>query len=231
MNRIIITLLCIFSLNAYSQIENGKFLISLDGNFNKSGTESGVQNNSLVSQGKYLDLGTTVGYFVTDNFIIGAGFNYVWSDEDRTSQFSNLTSFIQAETMNIKSHTYLVDVYGGYYYQICNKLYFNTNLKFSFGKTKVENKNMFVSSEIYTPGVISERGTGSICCSWDGDSDTDCFSVELLPELTYFVTPKFGLNLGLGGVGFAMADWDKDNTSWLVNFNPSYWRLGFSYCF
>lgn len=231
MNKIIVTLLCVFSLNAYSQIEEGKVLISFDGNFNKSGTESGVRTNSQVSQGKYLDLGTTVGYFVTKNFIIGAGFNYGWSDEDRISMFSNISTYAQQEAMNIKSRTYLVNAYGGYYYQICDKFYFNTNLKFGFGKAKAENKNTFVSAVHYADNVIvdgSELGSQNI--SWDGDSDTDCFSVEVLPELSYFVTPKFGLNLGLGGVGFAMADWDKDNTSWLVNFNPTYWRLGFKFC-
>ena len=63
------------------------------------------------------------------------------------------------------------------------------------------------------------RGSG-------GTSESDYFGTEVCPELTYFVSTKFGFCLGLGGIKYSMTDWKTGNSNWTVNFNPNYWKLG-----
>jgi hypothetical protein len=48
----------------------------------------------------------------------------------------------------------------------------------------------------------------------------------IYPALTYFISERFSLNLGLGGIAYSMINWKKDNSSWAINFNPNVWEFG-----
>ena len=61
---------------------------------------------------------------------------------------------------------------------------------------------------------------------YEESSDFDLFKVEIIPELTYFISSRFGLSQGLGGIEYSMLDWETDNSSRIINFNPVNWRFG-----
>lgn len=52
------------------------------------------------------------------------------------------------------------------------------------------------------------------------------FYAQLSPELTWFFSTRFGLNLQMGGLGINIIDSDWKNSTKQLNFNPSFWKLG-----
>ena len=229
MKKLLLVTATIFStLNLFSQTDKGRIIISIDGNYIKSTTENGVTKNQNVVQGKYLDVGASFGYFITNRFIAGFGLDYNWEKEDRTNNMM-INRYYQAEIMDIKSNVFLPNIYLGYYYPIINKLYVNTNLKFSYGKIKSE-YNTFWEGSVYYPSntliELTDDYSSSYVMSQEGDSKVDFFSINILPELTYFISSRFSFYLGLGGVSYSLLDWDTDNSNWVITFNPNNWKFG-----
>lgn len=226
--NVLIVLIILSTQDLFSQIDKGKIIISVDGNYMKSTTENGVTTSQNLVQGKYLSVGASVGYFITDRFIAGLGLDYNWNKEDRTTELM-INRFLLIEEMHIKSKALLPNIYLGYYYQIINKLYINTNLKFSYGKAKSEYNTLFANFADYpsdTMRVPDDWYSSRYIIGKDKSSGVDFFSAKILPELTYFISQKFSLCLGLGGVEYSMIDWKTDNSYWIVNFNPAYWKFG-----
>ncbi|MCZ4695608.1 hypothetical protein [Ancylomarina euxinus] len=111
----------IFStLNLFSQTDKGKTIISIDGNYIKSTTENGVTQNQNVTQGKYLDVGASIGCFITNRFIAGFGLDYSWEKEVRTNNLM-INKYYQTERTNIKSKALLSNIFLGYYYPIADR--------------------------------------------------------------------------------------------------------------
>lgn len=229
MKKNLLTVLIVFSsLDLFSQIDKGNILISIDGNYVKMNIENGVTTNQNSTQGQYLSFGSAIGYFITNRFIAGVGLDYNWDKEIRYNSLYIYNKYAQAEEMTIKSKVFLPNLYLGYYFQIINKLYFNTNLKFSYGKVKSETSTIIeMSSNSGTAQLIDSMGNlGSYLMSKNSNYQNDYFTAKISPELTYFVSTKLSLNLGLGGIECSVVDWKNDNSNWTINFNPNYWKFG-----
>lgn len=230
MKKNLLLLLAIFSaLNLFSQIEKGNISIGIDGNYSKVNTQNGVTTNLNYTKGKYLNAGLSIGYFITDKFIAGAGLDYMQNKETRyNSLFFN--NFLQKEEMDIKSKVILPNVYLGYYYQVVNKLYFTSTLKFSYGKIKTEYSTFYAGTGPFTDSAFSNTtnivpyGKGI-----NGNSESDYFSASIYPEVLYYISAKFGICLNLGGISYSINDWETSNSSFAINFKPDYWRFGLKF--
>lgn len=229
MKKLLLIAATLFStLNVFSQTDKGKVLISVDGNYTKSTTGNGVTRNQYTVHGSYLDAGVSAGYFISDRFIVGFGLDYGLTKEDRTNEII-VNRFSQLETMNLKSKSLLPNVYIGYYYQIVNKLYINTDLKFIYGKIKSDYNTLVAGSVYYSSSTLIELDDqyfSSYLFGQEQNSKTDFFSAKILPELSYFISPKFSFYLGFGGVEYSLVDWKNDNANWTISFNPTYWKFG-----
>lgn len=226
--NVLIFLIALSTLNLFSQIDKERVIVSIDGNYMKTTTENGVTSNQSVSQIKNLNIGTSVGYFITDKFIAGVGLDYYLNKESITTEMM-INRFLQKEIMNSKSKVFLPNIYLGYYYPIINKLYLNINVKFSCGKIKSD-YNTLIAGSVYYPTdtiiEITDQYSSTYLKEYEGNSEVDFFSAKLFPELTYFISSNFSLCLGLGGIEYSMTDWKTANSNWGVNFNPVYWKLG-----
>lgn len=209
-----------------AQTEKGKMMINAFGNYSKTTSENGVTTNQFSTRTKSLNAGTSVGYFFADQFIAGVGLEYVHGKEDRfNSVFIN--NFIQAEEMNIKSSGLLPHAYLGYYLPVVPKLYFNSCIKISYGQLKSDYKTSYYGRELSTDGSILLPGTGSpYSRGAESNMKSDYFETLITPELSYLFARKFSVYLGCGGISYSMYDWKTDNSSWLISFNPNYWKLG-----
>ena len=224
--NLLIVLIAFFTLDLFSQIDKDDVIFSVNGNYVKTTTENGVTRNQNSSQIKDLSIGATFGYFVTDRFVAGFGLDYYWNKEARRSGLY-INNYMQKELMKITSDALLPNVFVGYYYPIIGKFYINTHLKISYGKLKSDYNTVILGTfndPIDGISVINEPSTYIKEYEWN--SKTDYFSVSLSPELTYFITPNFGVCLGLGGIEYSMTDWITDNSNWGINFNPAYWKFG-----
>ena len=218
-------LITISSLNAFSQIDKGVFLLSANGNYSKANTENGVTTNLNQTNGQYLNIGIFAEYFIMKNVVAGVGFDYNWNKEIRLNHL-NFNNFYQAENMDLKSHILMPNIFLGYYYRILDKLYLNTNLKFGYGKYNSHYNTLYVGTSYGTDDELNDVNNGYVR-GRESENKYDYFGAQISPELTYFFTKRFGINLGLGGIEYGIIDWKKDNSSWIVNFNPNYWVLGF----
>lgn len=105
-------------------------------------------------------------------------------------------------------------------------------MKFSYGKIKTEYETVYAEREMLSSDGLDgfmEDTNLSTMNGFFGESDTDYFGTQLDPGLTYFVTDKFGVFLGLGGIKYSLADWESNNSDWSINFNPSEWSFGIKF--
>lgn len=131
MKREALIVLIIFStLDLFAQFNKGDFIISADGNYIKTNIENGVTTNQNYTKGEYLNLGTSIGTFITNKLIVGVGLDYNWGKEARSNSLY-FNNFVQREIMIIKSNVILPNLYLGYYQRIIDKLYFSSTLRFS----------------------------------------------------------------------------------------------------
>lgn len=224
--NLLIVLIAFLTLDLFSQIDKNDVIFSVNGNYVKTTTEDGATTIQNSSQIKDLSIGASFGCFITDRFIVGFGLDYYWNKESRISGLY-INNYIQKELMKITSDALLPNVFVGYYYPIIGKFYINTHLKINYGKLKSDYNTLIVGSVNYPGDTITElNNTSTFLKTYEGNSKADYFYVNLFPELTYFITPNFGVCLGLGGIEYSMVDWKTDNSNWGINFNPVYWKFG-----
>ena len=228
----LLILIILLYIHSFGQIGKGDVFISLDGNFMKSFSGSGVTTNEFNTAGKYLEVGSSVEYFFTDHLALGVGLDYQWAKETKGNQMLlklpdfNLT-LAHFQIMDTKSHVFLPNVFLKHYILISNKLYFNTNLQFSYGKIMSQYETLILDSN--KSNIVNEmmlENNPNYVTSSSKESEVDFFTAQLGPEMTYFITRKFSGCLSLGGIEYGMFDWKSDNSLWAVNFNPVYWKLG-----
>ena len=219
----IITVLYTFNLSA--QFSKGDMLISVEGNYSKSNSGSGVFTNQFVSNEKNLNLGASMGFFVNNHVLLGFGVDYSWEKATHINRLFFDDKF-QFEELNTKTNLILPNAFVGYYYPILERLYFNTNLKLSYGVMKSENTTNCMGGTKFTSTYQLQIENLAYAYTIERDADYDYFSAQICPEITWFATSKVGLSLGLGGIGYAITDWESDTSSWMINFNPNVWKLG-----
>jgi hypothetical protein len=222
----LIILTFIICIDIYSQINKGNLLISIDGNYIKKNSENGVTSNHNLTNGKYLDLGFSAGHFLSNRLVLGVGLDYIREKEIRYNQTYNFNLYVQKEQMTIKSNTLMPNVYCAYYYPITNRLYVSSKIKLAYGKLRTEYSTLIASkSSIGIELGATNQYFGS-ALGVDYRSEDEYSIAGVYPELNYFISRKFCLNLGLGGIEYAMIDWNNDNSSLVINFNPCYWKVG-----
>lgn len=226
--NVILVIILLFSLDSFGQIARSKVIISMNGYYMKTNTETGVYSNGFSTKGQYLNLGSSIGLFLSDHFVMGVGISYNRGKETRLNRLIYGNTIMQMEEMKIKSSVLLPGIFFGYYFPITGKFYFNANLELNCGKINTEYERLFAqrtsyfttdSSHVYIDNHPVNGGSS-------GSSGTYYFNAQVCPELSYFISSKFGLSLGLGGIEYSITDWKSDNSAVAVNFNPSYWTLG-----
>src|SRR5690554_795490 len=219
MKNLAVTLLVLCcTLPLHAQLQKGTVLISAEGNYQKSLNDNGPTTNHTQSKAKNLNLGVSLGLALRDNFVVGVGLGYYRSVEDRSSQVF-MGETISAELMELTTSSLMPSVFAGYYAPIMDRLYLSTNLKLAYGNISSE-YSTFMAFQSISWSSSSEFRTA------ENSNSSDLFVTTLYPELTYFITPKLGLSLGLGGIAYSIPDWETDSASFLVNFNPAYWSFG-----
>jgi len=227
MKKITLSILIIFlTFDLFAQIEKGDIMISVGGNYTKTTTENGVITNQNATQGQYLSLSPSIGVMAKENTIVGVGLDYYRTKEQRLNNLF-FNGFFQSERMNIKSKVILPYFYIGYYYHIMSQLYLNANFKMGFGVVKSEMNTYYAGMREYDGSTeLSNFDYGAYTRAAENSSSNDYLCTNICPELTYFVSKKLGLCLGMGGIEYSIIDWKKENSSWIVNFNPNYWKFG-----
>ncbi len=223
----VFTLVLIYGLNLFSQINKGGILISIDGNYLKSNTNSGVLSNQYSVQGKYLELNASAGIFVSDNFIVGIGLEYNLQKETR-DYTTYLVNYLQDAELQVNSHILSPEIFFGYYFPITSRLFINTNLSAAYGTIRTDLHYMSIDMAIDTSGQYQSSigSIGRIVRESKSSREYDYFVSRLCPEILYSFTDKWIGFISLGGIEYSITQWNMKSSTWNINFNPNYWRVG-----
>jgi len=224
MYKAIFLVACLFTgIYSYGQEIENNFIFRLDGNYNEVNTNNMLQNiNAYSAVSKNGNVSLSAGY-KHRNWLFGLGFEYSQSKttaigksvyKQHDAQPFEITAF--GERNEITLNMYGGVLYTSYYLPIYRNLYFTPGFFLGYGCIKGDYRgaveltlsNFSISNSGYYEGEISPN---------------NYFYMQLSPELTWFFSNHFGLNLQMGGLGINAvdSDWSKQ-----INFNPSFWKLG-----
>lgn len=197
-------------ISALTQTIDQGWVMFLQGDYSKSLSSTGVSTNSIEKDGKYMDLGLSLGYITKGGFSIGAGIDYLWAKESQASTLA-IDRYLQIELLDTKSNGIIPNVYVGYYYRIINEFYFNCNLKIGYGKISSEFEDEILSRALlYSDDdypYLDEDGNSHV--GTIVSNKYDFFSTGIYPQLNYFIKKHVGLCLILGGVEYNNIDWEN----------------------
>jgi len=219
--NLLILALTFLTMPVFSQVKTGDVILSLDGSYMKTNTGGGVTTNMTGTQAQNLDICMSAGYFFTQRVVAGIGLNYKLDKEIRSNLVS-FDNFVQMEVMDYHSHAWLPNAYIGLYFPIVSKLYVTANFRMSYGKINAGYTTTYAGAGKML--VISPATNYTYTST--GDAKADYFSNTIYPELLYFLGAKTSISLGLGGIEYAMTDWDAHNAEVAINFNPVHWKVG-----
>lgn len=219
----------IFSFtHVFSQTEKGKKII--DGQFNVAGYDN-YNNASFLSYDSSsfrFHIVPGLGYFIKDNFAIGANLNF---EVDNTTIISvlpnNMPSLL---TDKFNSINYGAGVFARYYKKIIDSLFFVVNACISYAHQTTSQE--FSSND---PNYIPSSNDPAI-----QKIVGNTYSVAITPELVYFLGPKLGIstnfssiyyeNLSSKNISVPTINQIKSN-NYGFNFNITTFYLGLQYHF
>lgn len=218
MKRTLCTLLlATITFNAFSQLEKGSKMLTLNGMCSVTNTSSGTYRNSLEEHAKSLSLGGSYS-FVQKNFLFGFGLDLGVGLNKQTFKTEILNTYNQRERDVVFSSLILPNFYVGYYRRIFDKLYFTTNLKVGVGG---------VFSSLSSVTTFYEEGVSILSSELVYKNGNTMVAIAgIHPEFTYFFSKKIGISLYTGGIEYAMADWNFASSNFMINFNPNNWQVG-----
>jgi hypothetical protein len=236
------TILLISSLLAgiclYGQTSKNGLVIRLDGNYNETATDNRLQYvnqyNAKSKNGNFL---LSAGYKY-GNWLWGLGFEYA---RNKTETNGQLFEYLRISEMEIRTFafaeqsTVTLNTYGGTFYvsrylPIGRNLYFTPGFYLGYGKIKGDYSGTSMSAIPYSTSSASDLSTSTVgsvdIVNYERPVSVPYFYMQLSPELTWFFSNRFGLNLQMGGLGISVVDFKWKESTKQINFNLSLWKLG-----
>jgi hypothetical protein len=205
----------------YSQTEKGKMFIG--GRFNLYGN-----NNSQLDtmyKHEYDRIEFTIfpnfGYFIADNLAIGANISLGVSKSNETNDYINRAPYNSTNTYKTNLISMGLGGFVRYYVNITDKFKFfvNGNLGYQFQTEKRTYSNRYPTNQTIESNNIS---------------------INISPNLVYFVTPKLGIEGSFGSIVYQYSGSENksvlydnhDNSSdYSVNLSLTSYYLGLNYYF
>jgi hypothetical protein len=187
---VLATMLCV-AVNAQTD-QGGKFV----GGTLKVGTSSFFNPDSIgYFKGNNFDfqIAPEFGYFVSDNFAIGASLFFGTSNEKLFDEFLNLE-----KTQKISELSFGGGIFGHYFIELNKKLYLSFKGTLGYYNTKGE-------TSITTPPYSGLPLTTIVGVS----TTSNAISFNILPSIEYFVSDNLSLSLSFGNLYLSQI-WTKN---------------------
>lgn len=184
MKKALLVSMTIFTITtAYSQTEKAKKFIggriSLNGNNNS-------YLDTVAKRGEHgfkIQIMPNYGYFIKDNLVVGANLNLGINNSSSTYGYIN---FPPDQTYKSHSIIYGIGGFARYYKKITDNFLFflNGGISYSYETERIEQTT-------YTHPVLPVQ-----------EILTNNISFGAYPGLVYFITPKLGIEAGLGNLNY-----------------------------
>ena len=234
MKKCFLVLLSVWAIQtSYSQTEKGKMFIGGSGQINLSGNK--VSNLDASSKSDNNTFGFSIapnyGYFIKDNFAIGANINLGVSNSTQNLNY-NYINQTPPSTYTNKSNTlsYGIGGFACYYLNITDnfKCYFNGGVSYLYSTQKVKLSN---NDPTFVYGTNDPENQ---------EIQTNNISFAFSPGFVYFLTPKIGIQTTFGNIYYNYSSSknkslfydNRTNTgSYGIDLNLSTFSLGMNYYF
>jgi len=236
MYKTILLAICLFAgIYLYGQVNENGFVIRLNGNYNETTTSNMLQYvnvyNAVTKNG---NVSLSTGYIIHQHWLFGLDFEY--NHNKTTTEGMLLERSSSGANVFLEQGKVSLNMYGGifytsYYLPIYRNLYFTPGFYLSYGAIKGNYSGLTISASSYPTDsswqlISSQDQSGTSLYSYGNKISSCYFYMQLSPELTWFFSKHFGLNIQMGGLGINVVDFDWSNSSKQINFNPSFWKLG-----
>jgi hypothetical protein len=221
-------LILLVGFSAQAQTEKGKMFIggqvSLSGN---NGTDSDTLNSS-TSDYFQIEIIPGYGYFIRDNFALGADINFLYANDIRNYTYPH--QIPSEQTMKATRLGIGGDIFARYYAKIVAGLYFTATAQAGYRHQSTTNeRSNNDASYVYPPEYPAKQTISS-----------NKFSISVVPGLAYFITPKIGIHCSFGNLYYSysasenisLSNGNKSHSNnYGVNLNLSTLYFGLSYYF
>ncbi len=221
-------LILTISISVFSQFTKGDYSILLNGSYNQGTNWMGVSTNNFTTKGENASASLSVERYRASNFYLGLGLDFQWSNDDVTNSLLS-KNFAQFENMNMQSFLVFPFISYGYNLPLADNLSLNLNARVGYGILGTNLSSDYQNYQHPNGGTFAQNQTANENLTWNHSEYLDEFGTSFSPEINYFFSDRFGLSLRLGGIGYTIQEWDKDRSSFSMNFNTNNWRLGIRY--
>lgn len=221
---ILLVILFHLAFMAKAQIAKGDLLIDATGSYVKTVNSSGVSMSNYTNDLYNGQVGLSAGYAVSSSVMIGLGVDYVY-DRNITvyKNHDYYNEILELEQINSIAKAWTPHIFMDYFVPVTNKWQFSMRLNAGYGFASFENKSIWMHAEpLPNYYIIQETGPSSL--SFGQTFKTQYFEASLQPTISYFITPKIGVRLALGGVQFMLPESSEDY--WNISFSPINWQYG-----
>jgi len=233
MNKKILLAACLFTgIHLHGQVNETGFVLRLTGNYSETATNNALQYvNGYKAKNKNGNISVSAGY-MHRHWLYGLGFEY---NHDKTMAVGSLytrqsdsEASVFMEQGEVKLNGYGGIGYASYYLPIYRNLYFTPSFYLGLGNKKGDYSGIVASaSSLPTDQILYwSSGPSPYASGYEDKISMDYFYMQISPELTWFFSNRWGINLQLGGLKFDMSDFDWSNSIKQINFNPTFWKLG-----
>ena len=192
MKHLLIAASLLSTLNFFSQISKGTIMpgLSFDYNhekINKSNNDYFTNNEIVIEKRNLISLNLNCGYFVKDNFAVGALGGYE-NGTLKSNSFDPTSSANEYSSQDINS--FHAGLYGRYY-----KMIGNSKFGFFAQLTTLYKKENITTIQNTTYNNV--QGFVNIF-----KSQKESFNIALSPGLVYFINNKIGIETSFASLGY-----------------------------
>lgn len=221
-------LLFLVGFSAQSQTEKGRMFIGGQVSFSGSNDTSSDTLNSSTTDYFQVNIIPGFGYFIRDNFALGADINFLYTNDTRNYNYPH--QIPSEETMKARRLGIGGDIFASYYAKIVSGLYLTATAQAGYRHQSTTNeRSSNDTSYVYPPEYPAKQTINS-----------NQFSISVTPGLAYFITPKIGIHGSFGNLYYTYSasenislsnDNKSHSNSYGVNLNLSTLYFGLSYYF
>ena len=238
----LIILLAVFYSCASAQFKKGSIYIDGTVNYNKGDLKFG--NNNFSTNSGVFTISPGIGYFLTNNLVIGVGLDFQSyksnSSLTRTdSTFNADKSLSSSRSVNtttaVKWSQMLPSIFVKYFVPVSSKLGFYVNARYSRGLLK--DKSLITQNVSTDTLGVKTTSSNSIVSKKPSIQSSN---LNISAGMHYLVTDKFGLDVNFGGLNYSSTPvihtynditfspelvWGTQKAT-NFNINPRAWSLG-----
>ncbi len=223
---------CLFINQAFGQIKKQSIILSESFNGTKYSSVNSLQTIRETTYNSGFSIDSKIDYYFTDNLFVGVGYDFTKETKFVTNELM-LNNYYQETYRTTHNLIHSPVIRFGWTKPIVDRFYVGIAFNAVYSRLIQSTNYYSCEGELSVPYIMSPVNIVSpvIYPSTNSKSNNDLIGLSINPEIKYFFYKNFGISVGLGGFDFVIYDFQLRNNMWLLNLNPTNWKLGIEILF